>query len=68
MPAPTKVTVVRISFMLIKSIYYANRKLQTASGLFIWGTIHLRTSQNQNLSKVREPLKVSFFDISSMSS
>ena len=67
MPAPTKVIVARISFVLIKSIYHANRKLQTASGLFIWGAKHLRSPQNQNLSKMREVLKYGIFDISSMS-
>jgi len=64
MPAPTKVIVARISFVLIKSIYHANRKLQTAAGLCIK---HLRTPQNQNLSKMGEVLKHGIFDISSMS-
>ena len=32
------------------------------------GFVYLRIPQNQILSKVREKLKVSFFDISSMSS
>ena len=53
MPAPTKVIVARISFVLIKNIYHANRKQQTASGLFIWGTVHLRIPRNQNLWKMQ---------------